>query len=243
MAVRSKNERTTAILMTVLHHHLLSAGSRYVRLLLGEYGEEVALVDERPWERREAFLALNPAGTLPVLVDHEDTVIAGAAVIAEYLHETRGARAGEPVLLPSNPADRAEIRRLVAWFLGKFDGEVTAYLVNEKVFKRQMNSGPGSEPDSAAIRAARSNIRYHLRYIGHLMERRKWLGGEEMSLADLAAAAELSAIDYLGEVPWEEDTHAKDWYARIKSRPSFRPVLTDLVRGNPPATHYADLDF
>jgi glutathione S-transferase len=229
--------------MPVLHHHPLSAGSRYVRLLLAEYGETATLVDERPWDRREAFLALNPAGTLPVLVDDHETVIAGAAVIAEYLHETRGARAGETAMMPSTPAERAEIRRLVAWFLGKFDGEVTAYLVNEKVYKRQMNSGASSEPDPAAIRAARSNVRYHMRYIGHLIARRKWLGGNAMSLADLAAAAELSAIDYLGEVPWEEDTNAKDWYARIKSRPSFRPVLTDLVRGNPPAAHYADLDF
>lgn len=229
--------------MPVLHHHSLSAGSRYARLVLAEYGEEATLVEERPWERREAFLALNPAGTLPVLIDHDDAVIAGATVIAEYLQETRGARAGEPELMPSNALERAEVRRLVAWFLGKFDGEVTAYLVNEKVFKRQMNSGIGSEPDAAAIRAARSNVRYHMRYIGHLIERRKWLGGNAMSLADLAAAAELSAIDYLGEVPWEEDSNAKDWYARIKSRPSFRPVLTDLVRGNPPAAHYADLDF
>ena len=75
------------------------------------------------------------------------------------------------------------------------------------------------------------------------MARRKWIGGEGMSLADLAAAAELSTIDYLGEVPGEEDTHARDWFARIKSRPSFRPILADLVRGNPPAAHYADLDF
>jgi glutathione S-transferase len=229
--------------MPVLHHHPLSAGSRYVRLILAEYGETATLVEERPWERREAFLALNPAGTLPVLVEDDETVVAGASVIAEYLVETRGARAGEAALMPSGAVERAEIRRLVAWFLGKVDGEVTAYLVNEKVFKRQMNSGAGSEPDPAAIRAARSNIRYHMRYIGHLMARRNWLGGQTMTLADLAAAAELSAIDYLGEVPWQEDTYAKDWYARVKSRPSFRPVLTDLVRGNPPAAHYADLDF
>jgi glutathione S-transferase len=229
--------------MPVLHHHPLSAGSRYVRLVLAEYGETATLIDEAPWERREAFLTLNPAGTLPVLVDDNEAVIAGAAVIAEYLFETRGARAGEMALMPPGPIERAEIRRLVAWFLGKFDGEVTAYLVNEKVFKRQMNSGHGSEPDPAAIRAARSNIRYHMRYIGYLITRRNWLGGGDMTFADLAAAAELSAIDYLGEVPWEEDGQAKDWYARVKSRPSFRPILSDLVRGNPPATHYANLDF
>lgn len=230
--------------MPILHHHPLSAGSRYVRVLLAEYGEEATLIDERPWERREALLALNPAGSLPVFVDDNEAVIAGASVIGEYLLETRGARAGEAPLMHSGAAERAEVRRLVAWFLGKLDSEVTAYLVNEKVFKRQMEAGgSNSEPDPAAIRAARANIRYHLRYIGYLMARRNWLGGDEMSLADLAAAAELSTIDYLGEVPWEEDAQAKDWYARVKSRPSFRPILSDLVRGNPPATQYADLDF
>ena len=198
-------------------------------------------MDEKPWERNEDLLVLNPEGTLPVLIDDNEAVISGAATIAEYLHETRGARPGEPVLLPQGAVERAETRRLVAWFLAKMEGEVTAYLVNEKVFKRQMNGG--SAPDPAAIRAGRSNIRYHLRYIGYLMARRNWLAGNEMTLADLAAAAELSTVDYLGEVPWEEDGQAKDWYARVKSRPSFRPILSDLVRGNPPVSHYANLDF
>ena len=230
--------------MPVLHHHPLSAGSRYVRLILAEYGEAVTLVDEAPWERREEFLALNPAGTLPVLVDETDGTIVGASVIGEYLNETRGARLGEDALMPAAPAERAEVRRLIGWFLEKLDGEVTAYLVNEKIFKRQAPaSNGGGAPDAAAIRAARSNIRYHLRYIGFLVGRRSSVAGRGLSFADLAAAAELSCIDYLGEVPWEEDALAKAWYARMKSRPSFRALLTDHVRGNPPPTHYADLDF
>ena len=230
--------------MPILHHHPLSPGSRFVRLVLAEYGEETSFVEETPWERREELLALNPAGTLPVFVDHDETVICGAAVIAEYLHETRGARTGEEVLMPSTPAERAEVRRLVAWFLGKLDDEVTNYLLTEKIYKRQMTiANGGGAPDAAAIRAARGNIRYHMRYIGYLAARRNCLAGRNLSLADLAAAAELSSIDYLGEVPWDEDGMAKAWYARIKSRPSFRGLLTDLVRGNPPATHYADLDF
>ncbi len=230
--------------MPVLHHHPLSAASRYARLVLAEYGETVTLVDEQPWERSDAFLALNPAGTLPVLVDETDGAIVGAVPIAEYLQETRGARLGEDVLMPASPVQRAEIRRLVGWFLDKLDSEVTGYLVNEKVFKRLAPAtNGGSAPDAAAIRAARTNIRYHLRYIGYLAARRSCLAGKELSFADLAAAAEISCIDYLGEVPWEEDAMAKAWYARMKSRPSFRAILADAVRGNPPATHYADLDF
>ena len=231
--------------MPTLHHYPLLAGSRFVRLILAEYGEEeVALAELNPWERSEALLGLNPSGELPVLVDHDGTAIAGAAVIGEYLAETRGARVGEQVLMPASPAERAEVRRLVAWFLGKLDGEVTGYLLNEKVYKRRMTvADGGGPPDAAAIRAARANIKYHLRYIGYLAARRNCLAGAALSLADLAAAAELSTVDYLGEVPWEEDAMAKAWYARVKSRPSFRALLADQVRGIPAATHYADLDF
>jgi glutathione S-transferase len=230
--------------MPVLHHHPLSAASRYVRLVFAEYGEEPVLIEEEPWQRNEALLALNPAGTLPILEDDNHVVISGGDVIAEYLFETRGQRLGETVLLPSDPAERAEARRLVAWFGDKMNREVTGYLIHEKVFKRLMPLGEGGgAPDSAAIRAARGNIRYHLNYIGYLAERRNWLAGRALSLADFAAAAELSCIDYLGEVPWEENEKAKAWYARIKSRPSFRPVLADIVRGAPPSRDYANLDF
>lgn len=229
--------------MPVLHHHPLSSGSRYVRLILAEYGEDVALVEEAPWLRSEAFLELNPAGSLPVLVDETDGPVVGPTVIAEYLHETRGTRVGEAALMPADPVERAEVRRLVSWFLDKLEDEVTGYLVNEKVFKRYMRENGAGAPDAAAIRAARSNIRYHLRYIGYLVSRRSCLAGRDLSLADLAAAASLSCVDYLGEVPWDEDETAKAWYARVKSRPSFRPILADVVRGSPPTTHYADLDF
>ncbi len=231
--------------MSVLHHYPLSVGSRFVRLIFAEYGETPNLIEETPWLRREELLKLNPAGTLPVLVDDNEAVISGAAIVAEYLAETRGTRLGEQQsLLPAEPAERAEARRLVAWFLDKMEAEVTSYLVTEKVHKRRMTAEEGGgPPDPAAIRAGRSNIRIHMRYIGYLSARRNGLAGRDFTFADLAAAAALSVIDYMGEVPWEEDATAKAWYARIKSRPSFRLILADKVRGVPAATHYADLDF
>jgi glutathione S-transferase len=230
--------------MPVLHHHPFSAASRYARLVLAEYDETVEFVEEKPWVRNAALLALNPAGTLPIFVDDNETVVSGGTVIAEYLTETKGARMGEVRLIPEHAAERAEMRRLVEWFSGKMHNEVTNYLVQEKIFKRRMTREEGNNsPDPAAIRAARSNIRYHIQYIGYLAARRNWLGGRDLTLADFAAAAEISCIDYLGEVPWEADEAAKAWYARVKSRPSFRPLLSDSIRGVPPASHYADLDF
>ncbi len=230
--------------MPTLYHYPLSAGSRFVRLVLAEYGEGVEFVEAAPWERNEELLKLNPTGHLPIFIDHDGAVVAGAAIIAEYLAETRGARVGEQLLMPQMPGERAEVRRLVDWFLNKMDGEVTEYLLNEKVYKRRRSvSEGGGPPDAAAIRAARANIKYHVRYIGYLAARRTCLAGRNLSFADLAAAAEISVADYLGEVPWDEDQTAKAWYARLKSRPSFRDILADLVRGQPPVSHYADLDF
>ena len=129
---------------------------------------------------------------------------------------------------------------MVHWFDGKFDREVTENLVGEKMMKRLLGQGA---PNSKAVRAGHANIHHHLDYIGYLTERRIWLAGDSFSLADITAAAHLSAIDYLGDVPWKEHEEAKDWYARVKSRPSFRALLEDNVPGAPPQQHYADLDF
>jgi glutathione S-transferase len=135
---------------------------------------------------------------------------------------------------------RAEVRRLVGWFDRKFDREVTARLLDEKIMKRLVRSG---QPDSNAIRVASANLHIHLEYIAWLCDRRSWLAGDHFSLADVTAAAHISIIDYLGDMPWETHPGAKDWYARVKSRPSFRPLLADHVPGAPPPRHYADLDF
>jgi glutathione S-transferase len=146
--------------------------------------------------------------------------------------------------LPISIGRRVEVRRLMAWFNDRFFAEVSEPLVNEREFKRYMTPKQGGgSPDSDALRAARHNIRYHLAYIGWLVQTRDWLAGDRLSYADLAAAAHLSAADYLGEVPWNENDAAKHWYARVKSRPSFRPILSDAIAGLPPPPHYANLDF
>ena len=230
--------------MPVFHHYALSGPCRYIRLVLGEYGEEAEFREIEPLARSEDLLALNPAGTVPIFVDDNRAVISPAPVIAEYLAETRGVRFGEDSLIPATASERAETRRLVAWFGSKMHEEVTKLVVDELVLKRiAPKSRGGGSPDSTIIRAGRSNIHYHLRYIGYLVERRDWLTGNRMSLADLAAAAEISCLDYIGEVPWNDNEPAKSWYARIKSRLSFRPILADRVKGAPPSPHYGDLDF
>ncbi|WEX11750.1 glutathione S-transferase family protein [Chelativorans sp. AA-79] len=229
--------------MLTLFHHSLYASCRFVRLAFGEYGEDLALIEERPWARRKEFLSLNPAGTIPVLLAEGDHAIIGATVIAEYIDETRGALQRQRRLMAEDPLTRAEIRRLVDWYLVKMENEVTKHLVRERALKPLMGGEGGGSPDSGAIRTARANVRQHLKYTNWLAATRDWLAGPRLSYADAAAAAALSILDYLGEIDWREFEAARDWYSRMKSRPSFRSLLNDRVRGVSPASHYSDLDF
>jgi glutathione S-transferase len=222
--------------MRTLFHLPLCPFSRKTRVVLKEKNLEFELKYERVWDRRPDFLEMNPAAEVPVLVESDGKVLTDSAVIVEYLEEVYRER----LLLGIDPVDRAEVRRLVAWFDLKMNREVTQNLVGEKMMKRMMGYG---QPNSTAIRAGHANLHYHLDYVAFLVERRRWLAGDHFSLADIAAAAHLSVLDYIGDVPWGEHDMAKDWYARIKSRPSFRPLLTDHLPGTPPPAHYADLDF
>ncbi|MGA3307662.1 MAG: glutathione S-transferase family protein [Xanthobacteraceae bacterium] len=230
--------------MLTLFHHPLCPHSRSVRLILEELGLAPRLVEERVWERRQEFLTLNPAGTTPVLVEEGVPPVPGAAIIAEYLDETHGAAVAQLRLMPREAGERIEVRRLMSWFNDKFFAEASGALVMERVYKRFIPAGSGGgPPDTDTMRAARRNIRYHLTYIGWLIRKRDWLAGDSLTYADLTAAAHLSVVDYLGDVPWDEDESAKAWYARIKSRPSFRTLLGETLPGLPPSPSYANLDF
>lgn len=222
--------------MRTLYHLWLHPASRKVRIALAEKKLEFDLKIEKVWERRTDFLALNPAGDVPVLVEPDGTVLTDSQVISEYLNEVYDA----VDLMGRDPLQRAETRRLVAWFDHKFNAEVTDNLVGEKMMKRFLRMG---EPHGPSIRAGHANIHYHLDYIGFLTERRRWLAGDALSLADITAAAHLSAIDYIGDVPWNDHAAAKDWYVRIKSRPSFKSLLEDSIPGFAPPQHYQNLDF
>ncbi len=224
--------------MTRLHHFTLDPYSRRIRLALAEKGMAATLVEEKPWAPSQQLADMNPAGLVPVLVEETGTTICGIEALGEYLEEPG---VGEKSMLPGNAIHRAEVRRLVAWFDVKFYTEVTEPLLTEKVVKRFMR--PPAAPDMARVRSALQRLKPHLDYVAWLAEERSWLAGEELSLADLAAAAHLSAIDYLGDINWNDNPVAKSWYQRIKSRPSFRALLADTVAGMTPSAQYADLDF
>ena len=203
--------------------------------MLAEKKLEFELQLEDVWHLREEYLALNPAGQVPILVD-EATTIADSTAIVEYLEEVYPS----PALIGRFPIARAEARRLSFWFDLKFFEEVTRNIVYEKLAPHLSRI---AEPDSERIRIGRENLHRHLEYIDFLTDRRNWLAGDDLTCADLAAAAHLSVIDYLGDVPWELHENAKGWYSRLKSRASFQPLLVDQIAGLPPTDSYMNLNF
>ncbi|MBA5724658.1 glutathione S-transferase family protein [Candidatus Liberibacter sp.] len=230
--------------MSTLYHHPMSSNSRFIRLILSEYGLETDLVEEFPWEKRRNFLEFNPAGILPIYIDDSMQAICGSIVISEYLDDTHGITVRKHRLLAENPLQRSEIRRLTEWFMQKMEQDVTRPLIRERVYKLQMTvEQGGGPPDSKVLRIARNNIREHMKYITWLVKSRTWLAGDLMSYADFAAAAAISVLDYLGEIDWEHSPFIKEWYQRIKSRPSFRYLLSERVRGLAPVSYYTELDF
>jgi glutathione S-transferase len=221
--------------MHTLYHFPVSPFCRKVRLTLAEKRLEVELIEQRYWEGDGDFLRRNPAGKVPVLKTGRN-FLSESQAICEYLEET----VPEPPLMPRDALRRHEVRRLCAWFDDKFHQEVTVKLLHERLHKKIMKTG---YPDGKSIREGAANIKFHLDYMGWLLESRRWLAGDAMTLADFAAAGHMSCLDYISDVDWNRQPVVKDWYAKIKSRPSFRSLLADQVPGYPPPAHYADLDF
>lgn len=223
--------------MWQLYQFPLCPFSRKVRLLLGEKGVGYDLVRESPWERRDEFLDMNPSGQTPVMVDPQASVtLIDSQAICEYLEET----IERMPMIAGTAANRAEVRRLVAWFDGRLYQEVVAPLMLERVLKRIVHR---ASPDAKALREAMKVANAHLDYIDWLLDHRRWMAGAVLSLADLTAAAQLSVADYLGGIDWRGHDRTREWYAALKSRPSFRPLLSERMEIVGPPEHYDKVDF
>ena len=222
--------------MRTLYQMPLSPFSRKVNFFLREKGIDFETRNEPVWERREKFIKLNPAGKVPVFIDDDGTSISESNAICEFIEEKNP----EPNLIGKDIYSRAEVRRIVGWFDDKFTKEVVSKLVYEKIFKSFSGLG---EPDSNIIQNGIKNLRNHMQYICFLVERRKWLAGDDFSFADITAASFISTIDYIGDIVWDDYQEAKIWYVRIKSKQSFKSILEDKIASFPPVGHYSELEF
>lgn len=223
----------------VLFHFPFDPGSRAARLALGEARIDWTETVVRPWEADCPVRDLNPSGMPPVVQTTQDgrsLTLCEAPAILGWIEDQQKT----PLLLPADPGERAEARRLTAWFDRRFTDEVNAVLLHERMEKPLLRLGP---PEARALRDGRASLRDHLAMLEDLAVTRDWLAGRRLSQADLVAAAHLSVLDYFGEIAWKTWPGLNLWYMKLKSRPCFRPLLADRFQGLAPAPHYADLDF
>ncbi len=225
--------------MPRLLQHRLDPASRLARLMFAEYGVAIELEDIKPWTRNAQLLEVNPAATVPIMIDDGEPPAVGMLAVIHAI-EDRYSPSAVAGLFPAQSRARAEMWRLCEWALIKLNDEVTRYIVEEKIVKRDQR---GATPEPGVLRVAKANLTEHMLYFNWLFATRQWLAGDTMTLADFALAAHLSTLDYLGDMDWETSIETRHWYARIKSRPAFRTLLNDRIGALPPHAGYADLDF
>jgi glutathione S-transferase len=219
-----------------IYHFSTCPFSRTARICLKEKNQDFDLINESIWEHREEFLRINPAGKTPVLIIDNHIIIRGIKPLIEFIEEV----CKESELIPGTPEIRAYIRYVFDWFNDKFYDEITKYILSEKIIRLTINAG---SPDSSAIRAAKKNLLYHLDYLDYLLNDNTYLCGERITIADCAAAAQLSILDLVNDVPWDYSIKVKRWYSLMKSRPSLNAILSDEIYGITQPRHYSDPDF
>ena len=214
--------------MRRLIHLMLSPSCRLARLMVGE--KRVAC---------DPVISDDPKQSMPLFTDLDGTRAEGVWAILDHLEH----HYPDHPLAPADDGARLSCLRWVDWAMGPFHELVTQRIVYEKASTRFTGAGFSRAPDMNVIRSGREELKNALKAIGTAAETNGNLACRETTLGDLAVAAHLSALDYFGEVPWTDFPAAAEWYVRLKSRPSFRSLLADRVPGQPPVSHYAELDF
>ena len=221
--------------MYKLYHYSIDPFSRMVRFILNEISAEYILVEQNFWNYDEKFLRINNMGTVPVMLTDDGLVLNHHQLITDYIYSKY-----EPDFFYPEENDTLTIRKICIWFNEKFYFECTKYFLQEKLVK---SLGSGEQPNTHILSLARYNLGIHLEYLTHLLEHTSYISGDKFSIADIAAAMQLSSLDFLGELQWSKIPQVKDWYCIIKSKPAFREFLKERIVGIPTPSHYSVLDF
>src|SRR5690606_16168514 len=139
--------------MPSLLQHRLDPASRLARLMFAEYGVAVELEDIKPWNRDPQLLEINPAATVPILLEDGEAPVVGVLAVLHAIEE-RYSPSTVTGLFPASSADRAEMWRLLDWVLLKLNDEVTRYVFEEKIVKRDRR---GATPEPGVLRVAKAN--------------------------------------------------------------------------------------
>ena len=234
--------------MIKLYHNDMSTCAQKVRLALEELGlawESHHLKLRGDEQLRPEYLAINPKGQVPALVDG-DLVVVESTVINEYLADSRG----NGQLLPDDPAGRARMR----WWTRQLDDDVfqaTGILSQAISFRHQyLANSPEvlehiliSIPEEARREMKRTAFTTGMENPGLPKAARRmnklfadmdrtlasdaWLAGGHISLADIGMTPFVVRMEQLSlSMLFDDRPHLRSWLARVKARPSFSSAMT-----------------
>ncbi len=223
--------------MYKLFYHPICPLSRQARIYLHELKLNFSLIKENYWTYNKELLSVNATRIFPVLLNEDSQInVIGIYPLIEYLIEVYK----NFYFMPQEIQFRNDVRKYLIWFNDKFYREVSKILINEKVIKL-LNKN--TSPKSTAIKIAKNNLNKHFQFLTYCLKQNMYIAYDKLSCADIAAVANISIVDYFGEINWDKWLQIKNWYSIIKSRPSFRPILNDRIAGFVPSKEYSDLDF
>jgi glutathione S-transferase len=198
-----------------LYVNLLSPNVRRVRLtaaVLGLQLEEEAVDFTKGAQRKPEYLALNPNGAVPTLVDG-DFVLAESRAIMQYL----ASKKPESELLPRDARARADVTRWQFWDASHFSPQLGT-LTFQKVLKPMFGMG---EPDAGKIDEALTNLRRFAAVLDKHLEGKQFVVGNALTIADLTLASSLMYAKQ-SDAPIDEFPNVRAWFARMTEMDAWK---------------------
>jgi glutathione S-transferase len=198
-----------------LYMNAMSPNVRRVRLtaaVLGMNIEEKNLDFAKGEHKNPEYLALNPNGAVPTLVDG-DFVLTESRSIMQYLASQKP----ESGLLPRDEKARADVVRWQFWDASHFSPQLGTFTF-EKLIKVMMGMG---EPDQRRIEDALTNFRRFAAVLNERLKGKKYVVGDALTIADLTLASSLMYAKQT-DAPLGEFTNVQAWFSRISDMDAWK---------------------
>ena len=162
--------------------------------------------------RTPDYLAINPTGRTPTLVDGDFTLSESNAIMQYLASRTFNS------LWPDDVRTRVDIVRWQSWQLAHWSADACLPLIFQRLVKKFLNLGA---PDEAVVAKATECFNREARMLDAHLAKQPYLVGDAVTLADFGVAASLFYAKE-GELPLASYPHIQDWFGRVSALPAWR---------------------
>ncbi|HVJ93746.1 MAG TPA: glutathione S-transferase family protein [Labilithrix sp.] len=198
-----------------LYHFQFSSNARKALMTAYQLGLSVELVNvdlSKGEQRRPEFLALNPNGKVPVLVDDDFVLFESQAIMSYFAGKTPGQK-----IYPTDLRARADVDKWMFWSANHF-GTAIATLNWERVVKKFLGHGA---PDAAQVERGEAMFHTFAKVLDAHLAKRQWVSGSELTLADIAIACPLM-VEVPAALPTADYPNLRQWFLRVQELDSWK---------------------